>query len=58
MLQVTEMDVRVCFKIPGEDITVRVNTVVELAKFLRTGYTMSCIAHIWLNGRKLHFGGV
>jgi hypothetical protein len=52
------MDVRVCFKIPGEDITVRVNTVVELAKFLRTGYTMSCIAHIWLNGRKLHFGGV
>jgi hypothetical protein len=52
-----KMDVRICFKIPGEDVTVSVATVREPVSLIRESYTLSCIAHIWLNGRKFHFGG-
>lgn len=50
-----EMDVRICFKIPGEDITIRAKTVRELCRILIEGYSIPCIAHIWLNGRKFVF---
>lgn len=47
------MKINVCFKIPGEDLTLECNTVMELAKELQ-GYDRSCIAGIYINGRKLH----
>ena len=55
-----KIEVRICFKIPGEDVTLTTTaeyTVKELVDFIKTSYSIKCIAHIWINGKKFHFGG-
>jgi hypothetical protein len=50
------MTVRICFKIPGEDVTAEVSTIRELVRIVK-GFTLSCVSGIYLNNRKIHFGG-
>lgn len=55
-----KMNIRICFKIPGEDITFMADadyTVKELVELIRESYKIKYIAYILLNGRKFHFGG-